>query len=100
MGDGDSRCVPIHLARKSWKVGILNDPVLVAIIAAVPVTLMQLCNLIIAFMNRKKIEQIHQQTNSMHDAIVESTRKVALQEGHAAGVKDEKDAGALLKEKL
>lgn len=36
------------------------------------------------------IDQVHKSTNSMKDALVQSTRRDALQEGHAAGVKDQK----------
>lgn len=71
---------------------MLSDVVLVAIVAAVPPTIVSLCGLILGVINRNKIELIHKATNSMKDALVEVTRSDALQEGHTAGVKDEKEA--------
>jgi hypothetical protein len=37
-----------------------------------------------------KVELVHKATNSMHDALVKTTRSDALQEGHAAGVAEQK----------
>lgn len=46
-----------------------------------------------------KVEQIHRATNSMKDALVATTRSDALQEGHTAGVAEEKATAKKLKGK-
>lgn len=40
----------------------------------------------------EKVEVVHKATNSLTDRLVDVTRSDALQEGHSAGVKDQKAA--------
>lgn len=68
----------------------MTDPVLIALIAAVPPTLASVAALIVSIVTMRKTEKVHIATNSMKDALVAA----ALKEGHAAGVKDEKNAEA------
>lgn len=56
--------------------------------AAIPPTVASLAALIIALVNRGKIEQIHKATNSMKDQLVEATRAEAMQVGREAGIKE------------
>lgn len=45
----------------------------------------------VAYFGRRimsKVEEVHKQTNSMKDALVESTAKASLAEGHAAGLSE------------
>lgn len=65
---------------------MLSDPVLVALITAVPATVAAFVSLY----NAVKIKEIKTATDGMKDALVASTRADALQEGHTKGVKDQK----------
>jgi hypothetical protein len=56
----------------------MSDAVLVALIAGGTSISLQLLSLI-------KIEKIHKATNSMKDALVESTKKSSFAEGREAG---------------
>lgn len=64
----------------------MND-LLIALVAALPPTLLALASLIATIKNIRKIEEVRHATNSLTDRLVESTRL----ESHAAGVKEEKD---------
>lgn len=65
--------------------------VLIAVIATVPPTLTATGALIVSLKTQDKVEEVRHSTNSMKDALVAVTRSDALQEGHTAGVQDEKD---------
>lgn len=72
--------------------------VLIAVIATVPPTLTATGALIVSLKTQDKVEEVRHSTNSMKDALVAVTRSDALQEGHTAGVQDEKDRkGAAMK---
>lgn len=69
----------------------ISDAVLIALIAGVPPTLTAAGALVVSMHTQEKVEEVHKATNSMKDALVASTRSEALMEGHAEGVKDEKE---------
>lgn len=68
----------------------MSDAVLVALIAAVPPTVVSVVAVVVAMINTRKIEIIHKATNSMKDELVKVTQSDSFQKGHAAGVADEK----------
>lgn len=70
----------------------MSDAVLVAIIAAVPPTVVSLVAVVVALIGNRKIEVVHKATNSMKDQLVAVTKSDSFQKGHAAGVADEKAA--------
>lgn len=77
------------------------NTVLVAGIAALAPTLLALATLVQSLRNGRKVdetakrlEEVHLATNGMKAELVKVTRSDALQEGHSAGVKDEKAAAA------
>lgn len=59
-------------------------------IAALPATLGAIGALILSIRNGRKIEEVHKATNGMSERLTAVTRSDALQEGHSAGVADEK----------
>lgn len=68
----------------------LSDTALLAIVAAVPPTLLALATLVVSLRNSKKVEEVHKATNSMKDALVLTTEKEALARGIKKGAEDEK----------
>lgn len=80
--------------------------IIIALIVGAPATISSLGALVVILRTsdkvlvvEKKIEEVRHSTNSMKDALVAVTRSDALQEGHTAGVQDEKDRkGAATKE--
>lgn len=72
----------------------MNDLVIVALVAAIPPTMLALATLITSLRIGRKVEEVHHATNGMKDALMKVTRSDALQEGHSAGVADEKAAAA------
>jgi hypothetical protein len=60
----------------------------VLIIGAVFLGICQVLNVILSWLNKRQIGEVHKATNSLTDRLVESTAK----ESYAAGRKDEKDA--------
>lgn len=64
--------------------------VLVAVISATPPTVVALANLVASLRNGRKVDQIKAATDGMKDELVKVTRSDALQEGHTAGVKEQK----------
>lgn len=65
-------------------------PIAIALIGAIPPTLMALASLVVSLRNGMKVTEIHKLTNSMKDQLVESSKAQSFLEGHAEGVKDEK----------
>lgn len=59
-------------------------------IATLPATLGAIGALILSVKNGRKIEEVHKATNGMSERLNAVTRESALQEGHTAGVADEK----------
>jgi glyceraldehyde-3-phosphate dehydrogenase/erythrose-4-phosphate dehydrogenase len=72
----------------------MSDAVIVALITgmatAVPLLAVQFVNLIVSLHNGRKVDDIKAATDGMKDALVKVTRSDALQEGHTAGVADQK----------
>jgi hypothetical protein len=60
--------------------------VLIAAVAAVPATVASLITLVVALRTKERVHEVHQNTNSMKDALVAATEKLARLEGFAAGV--------------
>ncbi len=56
----------------------MSDAVLVALIAAAPSVLLGVLNLL-------KTEKVHKATNSMKDALIETTKTSSFAEGREAG---------------
>ncbi len=55
------------------------------------ISLLTVClNLIVTLMAMLKIEAVHKATNSMHDALIETTRQAALALGRTMGIAEEK----------
>lgn len=73
----------------------MSDEVLTSIIVTTPATLLALSTLIVQIKSIKKVEAIHQATNSMKDALVKATEAEALArgtaEGRAAAAREQKD---------
>lgn len=65
----------------------MSDPVLLALISSVPVTIASVATLIVALRQAKKLEEVRHATNSLTDRLVAA----ALIEGHAGGVREERD---------
>lgn len=63
----------------------MTEPLLIALVAAIPPTLAALAALVVGLRNSRKVEEVRHATNSLADRLVESTRIAA----HAAGVKEE-----------
>ncbi len=70
----------------------LISTILVALIASIPSTIVALRTSAKVEAVADKVEVVHKATNSLKDELVAVTRSDALQEGHTAGVKDEKSA--------
>ena len=59
---------------------------LIALITAVPPTIVATGALVVALRTKTKVSEVHANTNSMKDALVEATRELAMLKGFAAGV--------------
>lgn len=68
----------------------ISDAVVIAVITGLPPTIAAVASLVVSIRNGKKVDEIHKTTNSMSDKLLAVTRSDALQEGHTAGVADEK----------
>lgn len=67
-----------------------NAVIIAAAIGAVSQIVIALATLYTSIRNGRKADQIKEATDGMKDELVKVTRSDALQEGHTAGVKDEK----------
>jgi hypothetical protein len=70
----------------------MSDPVLISLIVATGPTLIGLYTLYLQYHNKNAIQEIKTATDGMKTELVKVTRSDALQEGHSAGVADQKDA--------
>ena len=59
----------------------MTDAVQIAIVAAIPPTLVALCGVALGVINRGKISEVHQQINSRMTELLELTRKSSRAEG-------------------
>ena len=64
----------------------MSDPVLIALLASIPPTVVALVSLVVGIRTTRKVEQVHKATNSLTDRLVEVTRT----EAHAAGMLEER----------
>jgi hypothetical protein len=64
----------------------MTDAVQIAIIAAIPPTLVALTGVILGFLNRGQIAKVHEEVNSRMTEMLKLTRESS----HAQGMKDEK----------
>jgi hypothetical protein len=60
--------------------------VLIALVGAVPPSILAGAAWYVALTTKRKVAQVHVATNSMKDALVAATDKLARMEGFAAGV--------------
>lgn len=66
----------------------MTDSVAIALISAVPPTLVTILTWL---SSRRKIEQIHVSINSRVDELLKAAKGEAAATGHAAGMKEQKD---------
>ena len=72
----------------------MSEPVIVAMLVAIPPTLVAMAALIASLRNGKKTDAIHVLMNSRLDELLAATRRSS----HAEGVADEVKRSAALKE--
>ena len=68
----------------------MSDAVTVAIIAAAPPTLFSMVSLVLGFMNRNKLTDLHKEVNSRLTQLVASSSDAARAQGHNEGVIEER----------
>lgn len=68
----------------------MSDPVLIALVASLPPTLLALATLVVAFKAAKNIQKVELATNSMKDALVAATEAEALARGIKQGKRQER----------
>ncbi len=65
----------------------MSDPVIIAIISAIPPTFVALLALLRSMKVEKAVQEVHLSINSRMDKFIEITKTVS----HAEGVKEQKD---------
>jgi hypothetical protein len=65
----------------------VSNEAVIALATGIPTALAALASLVVGVLNSRQILKVEHATNSMKDALIAA----ALIEGHAAGVKDEKE---------
>jgi hypothetical protein len=60
---------------------VISPTVEVALIAAAPPTMVAICSLIVGFINKSKIQEVHLSVNSRLTELLEATRKGSFAEG-------------------
>jgi len=76
--------------RRPVQKSINASTVIIAFVAATPPTIAAISALVISLRTEVRVEGVQHATNSMKDALVAAARQLALVEGYAKGVAEEK----------